>query len=152
MLYAWVENGCIFAVERLEDVPQRYRNNVVVFEDLTAKDVSKLYIDDGEIKVKDEQTLATEKREKVKELLIDRAEKFITETFKKHGYYSLGDLLIYAQSSSQEAVELLSWYKQFDTKLWDFIETELAQKSLQELESFDIDNFLNSIATEVGNV
>jgi len=151
MVYAWVENGHIFAVERLEDIPEQYRNDVVVFEDLTAKDVSKLYIDDGEIKVKDEQTLVSEKKEEVKKLLIDKVEKFITKVLREHGYYSLGDLLIYAQSGSREAIELLSWYKQFDTKVWDFIET-LTQKSLQELESFDIDNFLNSIATEVGNV
>ncbi|QID32290.1 hypothetical protein [Pampinifervens florentissimum] len=151
MVYAWAEDGHIFAVERLEDIPEQYRNGVVVFADLTTKDVSKLYIDAGEIKVKDEQTLALEKREEVKRLLIDKAEKFIADTLKRHGYYSLGDLLIY-QSGSQEAAELLSWYKQFDAKVWGFIETELAQKSLQELESFDIDNFLNSIATEVGNV
>ncbi|MEM1672850.1 MAG: hypothetical protein QXT86_12450, partial [Archaeoglobaceae archaeon] len=68
MVYAWVENGHIFAVERLEDIPEQYRNDVVVFEDLTAKDVSKLYIDDGEIKVKDEQTLVSEKKEEVKKL------------------------------------------------------------------------------------
>ncbi|MEM0326903.1 MAG: hypothetical protein QW733_07745 [Desulfurococcaceae archaeon] len=152
MVYAWAEDGHIFAVERLEDVPEQYRNSVVVFEDLTAKDVSKLYIDDGEIRVKDEQMLVSEKREEVKRLLIDKAEKFITETLKKHGYYSLGDLLVYAQSGSQEAIELLSWYKQFDAKVWDFIETQLGQKSLQELESFDIDSFLNNIATEAGNV
>jgi len=44
MIYAWVENGNIFAVEKLEDVPKQYRDSVVVFEDLSLKDIDKLYV------------------------------------------------------------------------------------------------------------
>lgn len=60
MLYAWVENGLIFATEKETDIPENFRDSVVVFEDLSLKDFNKLYVEDGEIKLKTEEMILNE--------------------------------------------------------------------------------------------
>lgn len=145
MLYAWIENGLIFAVERLEDVPQQYRDSVVVFKDLTTNDVSKLYIDNNEIKLKPEESLKEEKISAIKNHLIEKVKAILNGKLSDYGYYSFGDLIFYAQNGEKEANELLAWYKDFDKAVWDFIENDLPNKSLTELNTFSVDEFISSI-------
>ncbi|MEM1685051.1 MAG: hypothetical protein QXD60_04780, partial [Nanopusillaceae archaeon] len=64
MLYAWIdENGTLCTTFELTSVPEKYRSNVVVFEDLNIHDCDKLYVDEnGEIKVKNDNQIIEERK------------------------------------------------------------------------------------------
>lgn len=70
MVYAWVEGGHIFAVERLEDVPEQYKNSYIIIDDVPIHLISQYYIVEGnQIKRKNtDQLLENLKKEKLAEL------------------------------------------------------------------------------------
>lgn len=146
MIYAWVENGNIFAVEKLEDVPKQYRDSVVVFEDLSVRDIDKLYVDNNEIKLKPEEILKGEKILQIKNRLIEKVKNILNEKLFEYGYYSFGDLVFYAQTGEQEAIELLEWYRNFDRAVWNWIENELPNKTIDELIEIDLENLVEQFA------
>jgi len=146
MIYAWVENGNIFAVEKLEDVPKQYRDSVVVFEDLSVRDIDKLYVDNNEIKLKPEEMLKGEKILQIKNRLIEKVKNILNEKLSEYGYYSFGDLVFYAQTGEQEAIELLEWYRNFDRAVWNWIENELPNKTIDELIEIDLENLVEQFA------
>ena len=142
MLYAWVENGLIFATEKETDIPDSFRDSVVVFEDISLKDIDKLYVDNNEIKLKPEEILKEEKILQIKNQLIEKVKIILNGKLSVYGYYSFGDLVFYAQAGEQEAVELLEWYRNFDMAVWNWIENELPNKTADELIEIDLKNLV----------
>lgn len=67
MLYAWInENKILCTTFDLNFVPEKYKNKVVVFEDLDVHDYDKLYVDEnGQIKKKTNEMLIAEMKEKL---------------------------------------------------------------------------------------
>ncbi|MEM1672468.1 MAG: hypothetical protein QXT86_10515 [Archaeoglobaceae archaeon] len=82
MLYAWInENGILCSTFDLEFVPEKYRNNVVVFENLSIHDFDKLYIDEnGEIKVKSEEQILSERKQRLMESLKQKVFSMLSQT------------------------------------------------------------------------
>jgi len=70
MIYAWVENGNIFAVEKLEDIPDQYKNLYIVIDDVPIHLLLQYYyVENNQIKRRDINQLIQEKRkEKITEL------------------------------------------------------------------------------------
>ena len=146
MLYAWIdENGTLCTTYDLEFVPDKYKTTCKIFDELSISDADKLYVDNNEIKLKPEEMLKEEKILQIKNRLIEKVKSILNEKLSKYGYYSFGDLLFYAQAGEQEAIELLEWYRNFDEAVWNFLENEIFQKTLQELETFNDEEFLNGI-------
>ncbi|MEM4620949.1 MAG: hypothetical protein QW607_12155 [Desulfurococcaceae archaeon] len=82
MLYAWIdENGTLCTTFELASVPEKYRSNVVVFEDFNIHDWDKLYIDEnGEIKVKSEEQILVEKKRMLLESLKQKVFSMLSQT------------------------------------------------------------------------
>ena len=73
-----------------------------------------------------------ELRQAIKDTALWLASRKINQFLTQHGYYSLGDLMFYAQQNIQEAVDLLNRYRNFDQAVWDFIDS-LSMKTYDEL-------------------
>lgn len=70
MLYVWIDdNGILCTTFELASVPEKYKNNVVVFENLTIHDVDKLYVENGEIKVKTIEEILEKRKQDLLNLL-----------------------------------------------------------------------------------
>lgn len=70
MLYAWIDkNGTLCTTYDLTYVPEEYKANVVVFEDLEISEHDKLIVDNGVIRKKTDAELLNElKQSKLQEL------------------------------------------------------------------------------------
>ncbi len=66
MLYAWIDdNGMLCTTFELQSVPEQFRDNVTVFENLNIQDHDKLYVENGQIKEKNESMIIQEMKEKL---------------------------------------------------------------------------------------
>ena len=53
--------------------------------------------------------------------LVWLAKQRVQKVLEEYGYYSLGDLQVYASQNDQEAQAILSWYQAYDRAIWDYI-------------------------------
>jgi len=88
-------------------------------------------------------------KQAVIDTLIWLTKRRINETLQKYHYYSIGDVLIYAREG--EAQKLLDWYREYDTKVWQWIENfnqNFNPSSLDEMLAIDLKQVEENIFKE----
>lgn len=144
MKKAWVENGLIF-IGPQECVPKDATDVINVPDDTEPEDIE---IKNGTLVLKSTEKKLLEKlhklRDKIKEEVLYKSDKKVEQILKEHGYRSIGDLKLYADLNTPEAVSLLEQYLRFDDLVWKFIDEDLQEMSLQELEEFNVDEFIEN--------
>lgn len=144
MMKAWIENGNVF-IGPEECVPPDASSVIDVPEDATIEDIK---IEEGRLVLRNTEEKVLLKKEelrnKIKELVIKKLSEKVDTILKENGYRSLGDLKIYADLNSEEAVSILQYYLRVDNLVWKFIEEDLQEMSLQELENFNVDEFIEN--------
>ena len=65
MLYAWIDrDGTLCTTYDINSIPEEYKGSYKTFEDLQIHDFDKLFVEEGEIKVKPYEKLLEEARER----------------------------------------------------------------------------------------
>ncbi len=84
-----------------------------------------------------------ELKEVVKDTLLWLQKQRLNNVLSAYSYNSFSDVMLYANKqndpSQQEAKAILSWYLDYDSKIWDYIQNEIPKfTDLDSLYSIDI--------------
>ncbi len=144
MIYAWVDDGQIFATTDKNSIP---KNKNVVELDLEKKDIWKLAISGkGNISLRSDKELAIEKRRELVSSLLQLEKQRVQKISDSYGYISLADVSFYANQNDEEAKAILDWYQAYDDLIWSYIDNDLsAFTSVDELLAIDMKNIEEQI-------
>ncbi len=144
MIYAWVDDGQIFATTDKNSIP---KNKNVVELDLEKKDIWKLTISGkGNISLRSDKELAIEKRRELVSSLLQLEKQRLQNICDQYAYNGLADVQFYASQNDQEAQAILNWYQSYDDLIWSYIDNDLsAFTDFEELLQIDMKNIEEQI-------
>lgn len=90
----------------------------------------------------------TKLKDYVKDTIIWLEKEKVQKKLSEKGFYSISDVLVYKSKGDIDAEELYEWYISFDSKVWDWIENELSNKTNEELLEIDLKALVETIAEE----
>ena len=97
-----------------------------------------LYVFDGKKFELKRDAINNLKKQIVSRLLHIQKDR-LSSIINKHGYIDLSDVIFYASNDDKEAIDILSWYKEYDDRIWEWIDNELEKiTSIDKLTSLNI--------------
>lgn len=132
LVYAYLVDGQLRTTFNKEQAPE----DAVVIEINTPSQVFDIIYDGSAIRLKDDQELKNEVIKKIIDDILLSEKAFVSDKlYEAGGYFSLGDVLVYAQNGDQDATTLLDNYRNLDNSIWDFIGNILPTLTLSQLQS-----------------
>lgn len=146
-VYGYVVDGQLVIALFSEYAP----SDAIPIEIADMSEIDNIIYDGNNIRLKTDDELKAELISARQDQLINYQKSIVNQLINQSGYLSLGDVMFYAQSNEQEAIDLLNKYDALDNAIWDFILNTLPNLTVHQLKSltYQIDeNWSFSYATE----
>lgn len=130
--------------------PEYAPSDAIPIEVADMSEIDDIIYDGTNIRLKTDDELKAELISVRQKQLLDYEKSVVQRFIEQNDYFSLADVMFYAQSNDQEAVDLLNKYDALDNDIWDFILNTLPNLTVQQLKAltYQIDeNWSFSYAT-----